>query len=118
MADDKSFNDRLVSKTVLPVIYLWMLASGAVVFMGIQDPDTVLANLDGFIALIAIIGGVAAPALSTLLRMWEAEQTNEVAEIPADYEHARSEGTRQHTHRMIVEKHSVGIQVPGALEEE
>ena len=65
-----TFNDRMVKKTVVPVIYLWMLASAAVVGMGIFQPDVVLANLDGFIALIAIIGGTAAPALNTLMRMW------------------------------------------------
>ena len=112
---DKSFNDKLVGRTVLPVIYLWMAASGAVVFMGIKEPETVLANLDGFIALIAIIGGVAAPALNTLLRMWEAEQATEVVEIPADYLHNRVEESREHEHRMAVEKYSVGM---GVKEEE
>ncbi len=32
---DDTFNDRMVRKTVLPAIYLWLLASGAVVAMGI-----------------------------------------------------------------------------------
>ncbi len=73
-----TFNDRMVKKTVIPAIYLWLLASGAVVGMGILYPDVVLANLDGFIALIAIIGGVAAPALQTVLRMWESEQQIEM----------------------------------------
>ena len=58
-----SFNDKMVSSTVKPAIYLWLLACGAVVGMGIWKPEVVLENLDGFIALIAIIGGVAAPAL-------------------------------------------------------
>ena len=71
---ENSFNDRMVSRTVLPAIYLWLLASAAVVGMGILKPDVVLTNLDGFIALTAIISGVAAPALQTILRMWESEQ--------------------------------------------
>ena len=66
MNGKKSFNDRLVSRTVLPAIYLWLLACAAVVYTGITKPDVVLTNLDGFIALIAIIGGVAAPAFNTL----------------------------------------------------
>ena len=67
MGKEKSFNDKLVRQTVLPAIYLWLLASGAVVYTGIVKPDVVLTNLDGFIALIAIIGGIAAPAFNTLL---------------------------------------------------
>ena len=70
----KSFNDRMVGRTVLPTIYLWLMAAGAIVAMGIWKPDVVLANLDGFIALLAIISGVAVPALNTVLRMWESEQ--------------------------------------------
>ena len=111
----KSFNDRMVSKTVLPVIYLWMAAAGAVVAMGIYQPDIVLMNLDGFIALIAIIGGVAAPAFNTLLRMWEQEQTAEGNEIPNEYihqraietlgaEHERGEDAKEHEHQMYMEK--------------
>ena len=104
----KSYNDRLIAKTVVPLIYLWMLSCGAVVYMGITKPDVVLENLDGFIALIAIIGGTAAPALNTLLRMWEAEQTSEVGELPAEYEHARQRNKEEHIHRMYVEKHQDG----------
>ena len=64
----KSFNDKMMARTVLPVIYVWIAAAASVVYTGITKPDVVLQNLDGFIALIAIIGGVALPALNTLLR--------------------------------------------------
>jgi len=111
---DKSFNDRLVSRTVLPAIYLWLLASGAVVYTGITKPDVVLTNLDGFIALIAIIGGVAAPAFNTLLRTWEAEQANEVADMPEQFSANRLEDAREHEHIMHMQKqdndHKVDMQ--------
>jgi len=103
-SDDKSFNDRMVGKTVLPAIYLWLLACGAVVGMGIWKPNVVLENLDGFIALIAIIGGVAGPALSTVLRMWESEQTQEVDNIPTELKHQRERNTDAQEHKMILEK--------------
>tara|TARA_R110000744_G_scaffold357870_1_gene464789 strand:+ start:6109 stop:6537 length:429 start_codon:yes stop_codon:yes gene_type:complete len=103
-SNDKSFNDRMVGKTVLPTIYLWLLACGSVVGMGILKPDIVLQNLDGFIALIAIIGGVAAPALSTVLRMWEAEQSQEVDNIPTELKHERERNTDSQEHREILEK--------------
>tara|TARA_R110002051_G_scaffold265957_1_gene325760 strand:+ start:2856 stop:3224 length:369 start_codon:yes stop_codon:yes gene_type:complete len=95
---DKSFNDKLVARTVLPAIYLWLLSCGAVVLTGILKPEVVLANLDGFIALIAIIGGVAAPAFNTLLRTWEAEQANEVADMPQQYDHIRQQESKQSEH--------------------
>lgn len=101
-----SFNDKMVSSTVKPAIYLWLLACGAVVGMGIWKPDVVLENLDGFIALIAIIGGVAAPALSTVLRMWESEQTQEVDNIPTELKHQRELRTAMDDHTIALEKAS------------
>ena len=112
---DKSFNDRMISRTVIPAIYLWLLSCAAVVGMGIWKPDIVLQNLDGFIALIAIIGGTAGPALSTVLRMWESEQTVEIDNMGVEIEHERHRDEEQHkasmvrdsdehTHRMHIEK--------------
>jgi len=94
----------MVQRTVIPAIYLWLLASGAVVGMGIWKPDVVLANLDGFIALIAIIGGVAGPAMNTVLRMWESEQTVEIDNIPQELKHERDRDSEEHDHKMFLEK--------------
>ena len=101
---DVSFNDRMVRRTVIPAIYLWLLACGAVVGMGIWKPDVVLMNLDGFIALIAIIGGTAAPALQTVLRMWESEQVQEVDNIPTELQHQRDINAEKEKHLMELEK--------------
>lgn len=101
---DVSFNDRMVRRTVIPAIYLWLLACGAVVGMGIWKPDVVLMNLDGFIALIAIIGGTAAPALQTVLRMWESEQVQEVDNIPTELQHQREINAEKEKHLMELEK--------------
>lgn len=104
MNKDKTFNDKLVSKTVLPAIYLWLAASAAVVYTGITRPDVVLENLDGFIALIAIIGGIAAPAFNTLLRTWESEQSVEVDDLPNQLKHQRLENSREHEHQIFLDK--------------
>ena len=99
-----SFNNRMVKRTVIPTIYLWLLASGAVVAMGIWKPDVVLTNLDGFIALIAIISGVAAPALATILRMWESEQQIEIDNIGVGLENQRTLDTVRKEHVIEMEK--------------
>jgi hypothetical protein len=104
MASKDTFNDRMVRRTVIPAIYLWLLSSAAVVGMGIWKPEVVLMNLDGFIALIAIIGGTAGPALSTILRMWEAEQASETAEMPVQATHERDRDIAEHEHQMHMEK--------------
>ena len=94
----------MVKRTVIPAIYLWLMACGAVVGMGIWKTDGVLMNLDGFIALIAIIGGVAAPALQTVLRMWESEQTQEVDNIPTELKHDRDRDAAYKEHTIELEK--------------
>ncbi|MAK37450.1 MAG: hypothetical protein CMC15_14940 [Flavobacteriaceae bacterium] len=101
---NKSFNDKMVGRTVIPAIYLWLMACAAVVGMGIWKPEVVLLNLDGFIALIAIIGGVAAPALQTVLRMWESEQSVEIENMGVELEHERLRDSNQHEHIMHLEK--------------
>ena len=104
MSKQDTFNDRMVKRTVIPSIYLWLLACGAVVGMGILHPDVDLANLDGFIALIALLGGTAAPALQTVLRMWESEQAQEVDNIPTDLDHDRQRDAAQKEHMIQLEK--------------
>ena len=78
-----SVNDRMIKWTALPAVYLWLAASGAVVAMGIHRPEVVLENIEGFIALIAIIGGTAQPAFATMLELWKAEQQTETELHPS-----------------------------------
>tara|TARA_R110002051_G_C8610443_1_gene481797 strand:+ start:484 stop:837 length:354 start_codon:yes stop_codon:yes gene_type:complete len=106
---EKTFNDRMVNKTIVPIIYLWILAAGGVVGMGIWKPDLVIPNLDGFIALIAIIGGVASPALGIVIRMWENEQQADIDGMPDDKTHDRERDTEEHRHQMEVQKHNEGM---------
>ena len=73
----------MIKWTALPAVYLWLAASGAVVGMGIAKPEVVLENIEGFIALIAIIGGTAQPAFATMLELWKKEQQTETELHPS-----------------------------------
>jgi len=112
----------MVKWTALPAIFLWLAASGAVVAMGILEPDIVLANLEGFIALIAIIGGTAQPAFATILELWKKEQQTEVDLHPtvidgkekalkAEQEHQRVLALKQleHEHILAAERQKVEL---------
>jgi len=104
MAEKNSFNDRMIKWTALPAVYLWLSASGAVVAMGILRPEVVLENLEGFIALIAIIGGTAQPAFATMLELWKSEQQTETDLHP--------EVIRAHTDAMIAKaQHDRKVQI-------
>ena len=104
----------MVKWTALPAIFLWLAASGAVVAMGILEPDIV--------ALIAIIGGTAQPAFATILELWKKEQQTEVelhptvieskeAALKAQQEHERVLALKQleHEHTLAAERQKVEL---------
>ena len=119
-----SVNDRMIKWTALPAVYLWLAASGAVVAMGIAKPEVVLENIEGFIALIAIIGGTAGPAFATMLELWKQEQQTEtelhpsiiesqtrVMEQRAALEREMALNAQQHKHMMDAEERRAKIEL-------
>lgn len=117
-----SVNDRMIKWTALPAVYLWLAASGSVVAMGILKPDVVLANLEGFIALIAIIGGTAQPAFATMLELWKQEQQTETELHPsviessqnalkaqAEHERVMALNEQSHLHSLAAERQKVEL---------
>ena len=119
-----SVNDRMIKWTALPAVYLWLAASGAVVAMGIAKPDVVLENIEGFIALIAIIGGTAGPAFATMLELWKQEQQTEtelhpsiiesqtrVMEQRAALEREMALNAQKHKHMMDAEERRAKIEL-------
>lgn len=119
-----SVNDRMIKWTALPAVYLWLAASGAVVAMGIIKPDVVLENIEGFIALIAIIGGTAQPAFATMLELWKQEQQTEtelhpsviesqqkVMEARAELDRELAREAQKHMHMMDAEERRAKIQL-------
>jgi len=108
----------------LPAVYLWLAASGAVVAMGIVKPDVVLENIEGFIALIAIIGGTAQPAFATMLELWKQEQQTEtelhpsviqsqtkVMEARAELDRELAREAQKHMHKMNAEERRAKIEL-------
>ena len=119
-----SVNDRMIKWTALPAVYLWLAASGAVVAMGIAKPEVVLENIEGFIALIAIIGGTAQPAFATMLELWKQEQQTEtelhpgimesqtrVMEQRAALEREMALNAQKHKHMMDAEERRAKIEL-------
>ena len=119
-----SVNDKMIKWTALPAVYLWLAASGAVVAMGIHRPEVVLENIEGFIALIAIIGGTAQPAFATMLELWKKEQQTEtelhpsviesqtrVMEERAALERQMALKAQEHKHTMDAEERRARIEL-------
>jgi hypothetical protein len=134
-AHKDSVNDRMVKRTALPTIYLFIAASGTVIFYGIFKPDIVLPNVEAFIALIMIIGVEAKDAYKNILELWKHEQQVEtelhpdvvksnqkVMEAKAEHdrilaikqlehEHALALKQQQHEHCLAHEKQQSELKV-------
>jgi hypothetical protein len=126
LAKNDSVNDRMVKWTTLPAVYLWLAASGSVVAMGILKPEVVLENLEGFIALIAIIGQTAQPAFATILELWKAEQQTETELHPtvvnnkedglqkaAEHQRVMDLKNLEHQHTLAAERQQVELGLLG-----
>ena len=47
--------------------------------MGVYDPESVMPMLEGYIALLAIVGTLATLIVTSMLELWKTEQTQEIA---------------------------------------
>jgi hypothetical protein len=110
-----SVNDRMVKWTSLPAIYLWIAASGTVIFYGIFKPDIVLPSVEAFIALIAIIGSQASKSYDTIHELWKAEQTVEtnlhpsVIEAQQDIMKVNAEHERTMALKALEHEHTLAL---------
>ena len=86
---DKSFNDRLMILMGVPIVLTWLGLAAYVIYMATKDPDVVLQNLDGFTAVLGLIGGPALLIITKMLDLWSNEQANEINEIPSELAHRR-----------------------------
>ena len=75
---DKSFNDNMMTWVGVPIVWGWLLAAMTIVFQGIRDPESVMPMIEGFVALLAIVGTLATLIVTSMLELWKTEQQKEV----------------------------------------
>jgi hypothetical protein len=72
-------NDWMMKYIGLPIVWGWLMAALGIVAMGVYDPDAVMPMLEGYIALLAIVGTLATLIVTSMLELWKTEQTQEIA---------------------------------------
>jgi len=96
----------------VPIVWGWLLAAMTIVFQGIRDPESVMPMIEGFVALLAIVGTLATLIVTSMLELWKTEQQKEVEVIPIRLEHAVALNAEERRHRMEMETiktaHAVG----------
>ncbi len=109
---DRSFNDNMMTWIGVPIVWSWLLAAMTIVFQGIRDPESIMPMLEGFIALLAIVGTLATLIVTSMLELWKSEQQKEVEVIPVRLGHAVALDADERRHKMEMETikmaHAVG----------
>jgi hypothetical protein len=95
-------NDWMMRYIGLPIVWAWLVAAMGIVAMGVYDPEAVMPMLEGYIALLAIVGTLATLIVTSMLELWKTEQTQEIAtmEDRIAHRHRMEEMEMAHTHRL------------------
>ena len=71
--EETTFNDVFMFLIAVPLVLLWTLFAGYVIWTGLHTPD-VLADIESYTTLIAILGGPALLIIKDALDVWKTEQ--------------------------------------------
>ena len=75
-------NDWMMRYIGLPIVWGWLVAALGIVAMGVYDPTAVMPMLEGYIALLAIVGTLATLIVTSMLELWKSEQNQEITSMP------------------------------------
>ena len=71
--EETTFNDVFMFFIAVPLVLLWVLFAGYVIWTGLHTP-AVLSNIESYTTLIAILGGPALLIIKDALDVWKTEQ--------------------------------------------
>ena len=71
--EETTFNDVFMFLIAVPLVLLWTLFAGYVIWTGLKQPE-VLADIESYTTLIAILGGPALLIIKDALDVWKTEQ--------------------------------------------
>lgn len=90
--------ERNFRNILLPVVYAWILAATSLVVYGLYRPEDVLPNLEGFLALLAILSAPATLAISEINRLYAAHQEAQIQYEPDRLRHIMEMEQRDQSH--------------------
>ena len=76
--EETTFNDVFMFLIAVPLVLLWTLFAGYVIWTGLKQPE-VLADIESYTTLIAILGGPALLIIKDALDVWKTEQATKSA---------------------------------------
>ena len=76
--EETTFNDVFMFLIAVPLVLLWTLFAGYVIWTGLHTPE-VLGDIESYTTLIAILGGPALLIIKDALDVWKTEQATKSA---------------------------------------
>lgn len=110
-----SFNASMMRYVGIPIVWCWLLSAMVIIFMGISAPDKVMPMLEGFVALLAIIGTLATLIVTSMLELWKTEQMKEVDVIPERLKHSIILDSEERRHTMEIEKLKLALEADDSI---
>ena len=92
MSKDKkkqSYNDWLMKRTGLLIVYAWVLLAVGFFVLTAWDP-TYLDSSEDYVSILAIIGGPALLIVTKIIETWNQEKQNEISDYEAQASHERA----------------------------
>jgi hypothetical protein len=87
MAKQRADVEKNFRYILIPVVYAWIIFACIVIGVGLTD-ETVIDNLEGYLALLAILSAPATLAISEINRLYAQHQENVIAMAPEMEKHS------------------------------
>jgi len=87
MARERADVEKNFRYILIPVVYAWIIFACIVIGVGLTD-ETVIDNLEGYLALLAILSAPATLAISEINRLYAQHQENVIAMAPEIEKHS------------------------------
>ena len=95
--------ERNFRSILLPVVYAWLAAAVSLVGYGLYKPDDVIPNLEGYLALLAILSAPATLAISEINRLYAENMSAKIQLEPDIIKHQIKTEQDQQKHEIALD---------------
>jgi hypothetical protein len=85
----QSYNDWLMKRTGLLIVYAWVMLAVGFFVLTAYDP-TYLDSSEDYVSILAIIGGPALLIITKIIETWNQEKQNQIGDYEAQAQHERA----------------------------
>ena len=103
MRPERNEVERNFRSILLPVVYAWLAAAVSLVGYGLYKPEAVIPNLEGYLALLAILSAPATLAVSEINRLYAENMSAKIQMEPDLMKHQIKTQQDQQKHEIALD---------------